>query len=84
MITQSSFFCSLFNSCKIIAAFCITIVVLFFCFNLFIYLFIFFIIIMIFLYIYFLFLFCAVFVKCGCKIILAHITLQVKCVDGTT
>ena len=29
-------------------------------------------------------LFCVVFVKCGCKITLAHITLQVKCVDGTT
>ena len=30
MITQSSFLGSLFNSCKITAAFCITIVVLFF------------------------------------------------------
>ena len=57
-----------------------------------IYFFIFYLFIFYFLFLFFIFffliiilcLFCVVFVKCGCKITLAHITLQVKCVDGTT
>ena len=63
MITQSSFLGSLFNLCKIIAAFCITIVVLFF--FLFCFCFCFFVFVWLFCFVLFcfvvVFLFCFVF-----------------------
>ena len=100
MITQSSFLGSLLNSCKIIAAFCITKVVLFFFVVFLLFCFCFFVVLLFFIFLFCFSLFCCcccclfvclfvcflcvVFFKCGCEIILAPITLQVKCVGGTT
>ena len=77
MITQSSFLGSLFNSCKIIAAFCITIVVLFF-FFFFFFLFFFCFCFVVFCFVLFCFVVVVVFCVCVCVCVLSFSSVVVK------